>query len=132
MNELTAGRKLDTIIAVNVMGWTDARRCLARWDFLGTDPLTEEKDQSIPLYSIDIAAAWQVAEWLRRQWSGDFTLQCFDYFDQGRKWRCKDADDNFARHVGPLADTAPLAICLAALQYVPPEPNIRAFYLSSP
>lgn len=139
---MTASRELDAEIAEKVMGWmwvehspkqqalpgfTSVVRFLAdpKWvKGLGSDPswfivpadmttpVAEDVDAGIPHYSTDIAAAWQVVEKMRERglnvsitadygWRAPW--ECCMYLPGAREqWPCADAD------------TAPMAICLAA------------------
>jgi len=64
---------------------------------------------AVPPYSTDIAAAWDVVEKLK----GDegVALNSGDFPDYGEGWHCM-----FDYPHSAYADTAPLAICLAALK----------------
>lgn len=117
-----AGRELDALVAERVMGWMSvglrARYGMLAADWRGHDPLSRvgpEFECAVPHYSTDIAAAWQVVEkvqasghrvCLYRQWNGQYHCVFGTAFAP-----------NFPgeRH----ADTAPLAICLAALAVDP-------------
>ena len=121
MSELKAGRELDALVAEKVMGrvWAVAPmtapiKVLIEPQFK-TGDWQELKGGEIasfgnlPLYSTDIAAAWEVVEKLR----GDrITVGVTAY----------DRDVECEIHIGGLhtvrAETAPLAICRAALKAV--------------
>lgn len=115
---MEAGRELDALVAEKVMGWEPGpggihlfppkdepnRKRFTRWN--GEARVTE-----IPHYSTDIAAAWEVVEKLGHK---------FQMFLNTRgKWTEADFvhwPDNLKGYVAASADTAPLAICLAALK----------------
>jgi hypothetical protein len=117
---MTAGPELDALIAEQVMGWT--KREL-------TDPITGPewywcgpKGQLHHVLawrpSTDIRCAWKVVEQLRGQ-------HCCTklYSDHNYIWECTMSTRFDDPHTGkpPVfgqADTAPLAICLAALKTV--------------
>lgn len=121
MNAPVAGRKLDALIAERVMGWDrdgdrlwppDTRR--SKWKY----------GISVPPYSTSIADAWPVVEKLKERHSVELiggpndeggcehwscTIKSYGYRSfQDQKWRGE-------------ADTAPLAICIAALRAVDAE-----------
>jgi hypothetical protein len=125
VSELEAGRELDVLIAVKVMGWHDINGNAATTGGLLND---KREWKSLPDYSTDIAAAWAVVEYLKkRNWSWTFS-------------HCAAAprteqDINEGHHHGTsagvrrdhygtrpfywiYAETMPLAICRAALKAV--------------
>lgn len=120
---MKAGRELDALVAEKVMGmgkppYGDASNCPT----CGYDGLWSEEIQP---YSTDIAAAWMVVEHLKntlngKEWTGEFNL-----FFNGEKYECWWS---FSRRTNEglyetskdesIAETAPLAICLAALKTI--------------
>lgn len=94
------GRELDALVAEKVMGWTEV--CGYEGEYKGYWKI-------LPKYSTDIAAAWAVVE-----------LPLFDGWAIGRnasgKWEVFNPWEN--NFVVSVADTAPHAICLAALKAV--------------
>lgn len=81
--------------------------------------------EDLPNYSTDISAAWQVVEKLKdtldgNKWTGEFNL-----FYNGQDYECwwsfsRQTEDGLyetSKEAG-VADTAPLAICLASLKAV--------------
>lgn len=131
---MQASRELDALVAEKVMGYT-LRFAAKAWtdaDWMGSDTPTETNvmaiyapfeqfprsgafDKSIPHYSTDIAAAWEVVEKLyeRGLCVGVSTLhewktkcECSVYYADMAQRMVANAD----------ADTAPHAICLAALK----------------
>lgn len=114
---MEAGRELDALVAEKVMGWT--KRISA--DHTGSeikvlrnmgiiyawkDAERKERGLDVPAYSTDIAAAWQVAEMMRGL---DFRL------NKDGDWVC--CFGGTVAFCGE-SDTAPHAICLAALKAV--------------
>lgn len=98
------GRELDSLIAEKVMGLGPG------WAKSGDNEVSNAK---LPLYSTDMAAAWEVAEKLKLSvikatvgwWSGEISSPVFapdDVVDE--------------RLHGVTASTAPFAICMAALE----------------
>ena len=73
-------------------------------EWLVDDWYDPDANREVPRYSTDIAAAWEVVGWLRERF-GQFQLVA------GVEWHC------WAEHMDPWGsgDTAPLAICRAAL-----------------
>lgn len=111
--ELKAGRELDALIAEKVMGLT-----VEWWNgevySITVEEGHERSSSHVLPYSDNIAAAWEVVEKLdnrnvvaKEMGVLRFTINRYD-------------DGYTARFfsVGATADTAPLAICLAALQAV--------------
>lgn len=125
MAEPEAGRALDAQIAEQVMGWThepdtDAYFVLADW------LASEGKWRTLPHFSTDMAAAWQVVEHLQSGPEGwKYTLhlvahpygRTYAYFGLDRP---DDADYAEGHHRyndddQRIAHATPLAICRAAL-----------------
>lgn len=109
------GKELDALIAENVMGLP-----VLDYNNYGTITVSYENDENrqavwvdLPKYSTDITAAWEVAEKLaekgfyyeiQQAWSQENTKRCRVYLNDGE-----------ARYIA-IGDTAPHAICLAALK----------------
>ena len=105
MTERVAGRELDAEVAEKVM-WADL------------DLTDYHIERAVPdCYSTSIAAAWQVVEKMKL----DSPMVRYDaYRDDDRpRWTCA------INGVRGDANTAPLAICLAALKAVENAPNPR-------
>jgi len=108
--DLPAGREIDSLVAEKIMGWKPDRDELWRWD----DGSGSGRPIECPRFSEDIAAAWTVVEKLGED---GFLL----YRVSNRPiWR---AQFNLAEAVFDWpgyadAETAPLAICRAALSAV--------------
>ena len=116
IDEMPAGREMDVLVA-ELMGWTNLYNRFG--NEMGYRPLATHSS-FIPDYSADIAAAWEVIEKLHA--AGRF--MCLDAlgFD-GEKWRCFFAWTQIEKQQYPWigeADTAPLAVCRAALKAVTP------------
>lgn len=123
-NSFEPGRELDALVAEKVMGNTLAPGPGAMGIVVN---ITELK--RIPPYSTDIAAAWEVVEkigegfTLGRSWEkwvctsvpGDM-WGC--YIDEPGRYEMLNDGDYFE-----WADTAPHAICLAALKAIGHEPR---------
>lgn len=96
---MKAGRELDSLIHEKVFGQDPRQEPYQRPDGAMVYPF-------VPEYSTDIAAAWQVVEKLTE---GEFHLsRCY-----GGGWECELG----APYIS-FGETAPLAICLAALEAV--------------
>lgn len=115
---IAAGRELDALVALHVMGWHHAGSS----DRYPVD----DKGQSqlyLPDYSTDIGAAWAVAEAISKAFQcGVSALVRFHAADHVR-YRCSLSGGVVAypteqRTLWVDAPTAPLAICLAALRAV--------------
>jgi Phage ABA sandwich domain len=98
--ELIAGREFDALIAEKVMGWPG--------DGLSASPTYRE--QNMPHFSTDIAAAWQIIERAR-----EFDLW---FNPDQRHWGCYLAFPSGFARVDADNPSAPLAICRAALAAV--------------
>jgi hypothetical protein len=101
IDELVAGRELDARVAEKVMGWEPR----------GPHPIhgtpvfaTGRNDTFAPHFSTDIAAAWQAAEKLK-----------------AASWRFRVWQD-YKDALMVDAETAPLAICRAALKALEVQP----------
>ena len=120
MSELKAGAELDAMVAEKVMGWTwhivrihASTNTMTAWVRPGHHvPKTIDpgNNWNAPLpYSTDIAAAWEVVEKMYKDhklgmWM-DVTVP-------------ESGIDAYFGDFKGAADTAPLAICLAALKAV--------------
>ncbi len=92
IREMKAGRELDALVAEKVMG----QYFRNEWYKLYND--------TIPCYSTDISAAWKVVEKIKKEFVGiSDPLNC-------NIWEC-----SFTFKTSALGETAPLAICRAAL-----------------
>ena len=105
---ITAGRELDALVAEKVMG---ADIELHRYDDYDTDYVFKSPGHPkclVPRFSTDIAAAWEVVVKLKMAVESDGSL-----------WRAGTklpGHGNLYWDETEEADTAPLAICLAALK----------------
>ena len=132
---MKAGRELDALIAEKVMGLTrhdesyvaEGVGKVLRFVWRdGCGDCVYSGDMFLPHYSTNIADAWEVVEKLGR-WRGfDFMLvmpdpeQTFHLHTYEAGWY-EATNDGPERRVVSDADTAPLAICLAALKAVSQE-----------
>ena len=109
---MTEDRELDAKVAT-LMGWTDIR---IMGGTLAGHPPDKNGWWPVLYYSINIAAAWTVVEWLRAQKgstlftvtisaSDNYRCEITCFIDGGPDWK-----------ICETADTAPRAICLAALK----------------
>lgn len=124
---MIAGRELDVLVAEKVFKWHNIQSLamlmddgLMGWDMCGNYPDSPpyEASHRIPRYSTSIAAAWEVMEKLAKD---GLVLS----LERGDKWRSafrKNLPSYFEQMEYVVADTAPLAICLAALKAVSYEP----------
>lgn len=133
VDNMPAGREMDALVAEKVMGWTDIQwqtfpgengeevKAFAR----GVSPIGDLR-VIVPNYSTDITAAWEAAEKIPLKYTEGYVsvtrtaagnpqylydcVACNRIYDSGG-W----AEPERFSVVGH-ADTAPLAICRAALK----------------
>lgn len=109
-------REIDALVADKIMGWreeTDKNRSK-----MGKPPMTDDEwvdmiDDSMNYFSSDIRAAWKVVEKiLDKQKRQGVVNICFDHdFGWGALLVMTDEKMEWVH-----AETAPMAICLAALK----------------
>lgn len=105
-------RSIDALVAEHVMGWENVqafpiKKPGADWfGYRGKQPA-----ELIPSYSTDIKAAWEVVDWFL-SYQMQFTL---DFDDEWYVDLICSTDDG-ERGIEIYAETAPMAICLAALK----------------
>lgn len=103
-------RKIDALVAEKVMGWRPPSEDVADlWERskVWYSPETASAEH-LPDYSSDIADAWEVVEKLESEDPGYFNLSV----TTPPGWYVTFVDPDSCAY----ADTAPLAICLAALK----------------
>lgn len=103
-------RKIDALVSQHIMNKVAYQSPLGPW--WENEPDEEEPAHPLPRYSLDIAAAWQVVEKMRERPVYVVVEPHPDY------WRAVVYDENWYFVVSEHADTAPFAICLAALRAV--------------
>jgi hypothetical protein len=107
---MPAGREMDALIAKNIFEWTIVKTKRNNWFELQSGLWKPDDGATdFPHYSTDIAAAWQVIEKMRGEESGMrvYRIESMSYWQFG-----------FRGAPWAEADTAPLAICRAALKTV--------------
>lgn len=130
-------RELDALAAEHVLGWTPHPTLSHEWwrlpetkatniRILGTEDGPWDRITP-PHFTTDIADAWQLVEKMMQRHTQDFH---FGYqMCDGAKWHFgfQDKVMGFFGNCSATADTAPLAITLAALKAVgidpPPQPE---------
>jgi hypothetical protein len=118
---LPAGRELDAVVAEAVMGWTITNRRdswgnrIVEGPFDGCDCGSHCVADTIPEYSTSIGAAWEVVGKLDLLGSRG-PLGGLALLKSGDLWELQDE----AHITYTQAETAPLAICRAALKAVAP------------
>ena len=120
IDTMEAGREMDALVAERVMGWRHPDTSGHNADqMLPPDWVAWNDIRSVPPFSTDIAAAWQVLE----KFLPHVRVECHkdsDYTD-GTGWHADIwADSGHGCSEG--ASTAPVAICRAALKAVEPTP----------
>jgi len=109
---MKAGRELDALVAEKVMGMLKYIQ--------GDITIFENeeylwRDWEVPYFSDDIAAAWQVVEKMREKYVINIEIDCENTWVE--LWR-DSTDEPYKQVADEYGDTAPLAICLAALRAV--------------
>ena len=119
--DLPAGRALDALVAEKVMDDPVDRQIV---DQHGFEIILCRSRLVLPRFSTDIAAAWTVIERLCPDHDGEFHLERNVDGHQGTGWEAHFGyhTGNSCRNVYANADTAPLAICRAALRAVEGKP----------
>ena len=120
------GRELDGLVAENVMGWRECKIGIER-DIKGRAGFGLERPGqfrlSFPEYSTNISDAWLVVEKL----AGDghaLALQAPGSTDMNEayreftRWTADFGTNNISGYTEANGDTAPHAICMAALKIV--------------
>ena len=101
IDAMPAGREMDALVAKQVMDWP----CFVSED---GNAILEHSDDPCPKFSTDIAAAWAVADMLH-----------FSIISQHPiGWLVDTRSNTRLPFVEVYANTAPLAICRAALKAV--------------
>lgn len=116
--ELKAGRELDALVEQELFGnnlvWINEQPYTRQYvDQRRIDSIGMCADGNVPRYSTDIKAAWEVVEKLKLLERFSLTLQQLS--PTNTAWTLSDLRDG-----EPIAwsETAPHAICLAALKAV--------------
>jgi hypothetical protein len=133
IDALPAGQKLNALIAEHIFGWRwypngDGMRFFRSPNVFSYGGYWSERDaeptymSDLPAYSIDIAAAMQVVEWLRTREQGEAEPDFWRLIDCGKEgWRVEvlwDHHDGEIPSASACAETLPLAICRAILKLV--------------
>jgi hypothetical protein len=119
---MSAGREMDALIAEKVINLIICESPFKQPGYQGVilngSPYYNADGhghyRSVPFYSTDIAAAWEVVEELNKT-----RLTYVEFIDAkipGTAWRVVLFDQGEGKTIVSLADTAPLAICRAALK----------------
>ena len=109
IDEIAASRDTDALIAKNVMGWKSITKRRTGDDYTGYNP--GGVIDYVPHYSTGIEAAWEVVEKMRER----YTFCELSLASHADKMITFNINHYSADYTG-LADTAPLAICRAALK----------------
>ena len=114
---MNAGRELDALVAEHVMGWSLNSNNFGHvprgWPPEMTPLDTNYDPVDVPAYSTDIAAAWEVVEKMNAE---DIRLELYSPYGDPH-WACQFWMEG-ELVAGAGVDTAPHAICLAALKAV--------------
>lgn len=106
-------REIDALIATEIMGWRLVLNSSGEQVGVCCPPYWFPV--SPPKYSSDISAAWEVVEKMALIGFEDFNLDT-SYVPGGWKWTCYFFDSLGKDAESRRRDTAPLAICIAALK----------------
>ena len=124
MSKMKAGKEVDTLVAEKLMGWHSAHNEAYPLQWTTPTGLVTWEHTSYGAFkpSSDIATAWELLEKMRLKYGHVVVAwHPFDAIPDGEggdyavysHWSC------YIEEVGEAtADTAPLAICLAALKSV--------------
>jgi hypothetical protein len=106
------GRKLDILVAQNVMGWKYEPKYVHNWSRPDDRGLYQRCDESdIPKYSTDMGKAWEIVEHLK---NSKTPFRMMENLTSDPKFPCwAAAFDNYAAEDDAIS--APHALCLAAL-----------------
>lgn len=122
IDEMQAGREMDALIAEKIFGLK------VEWEieYLGeqipsSKQLADKYDENgiLPLYSTDIAAAWEVVEGVREKFNLLMNVHPYSLVAANGGYRVSVNDLHIELDY-TTADTAPLAICRAALKALSP------------
>lgn len=111
---MKAGRELDALVAKHVMHLLDVDKQHGQWMFDGGIRLP------VPNYTTSIGYAWDVVERMRKWHDRGLIFKAYPVgfrFDYSAVFQARDSEQWSAN-----AETAPLAICLAALKAVGVDP----------
>ena len=113
---MNAGRELDALVAVKALGWEwiDA---MEMW-YDTSDSHTMLTSDELPEFSTDIAAAWHVVEHLDRTRNTWIDRLQKEGMEGWGLILASGTGYSVTHHQVHLAETVPLAICLAALKAV--------------
>ena len=111
IDTMPAGRELDALVAEKVV-----KRDIHVYE-CPASPFSRKNGRCccVPHYSTYIAAAWEVVEKLR---ADGYRFRGVEEHDEDPGWRCLVGKPSFYPSYEAHADTAPLAICPAALKAV--------------
>ena len=103
IRNMPAGREMDELIAHKIMGYIDGKKThqTAKGYWWSTT--------HIPNYSSGISSSWEVVD--------EFYSMTLDKYSNGAEWICYIVGERDGKNTdgNSTADTAPLAICRAAL-----------------
>lgn len=108
-------RERDALVAEKVMGFTvtdwPTGKSFPVTSAIAAGVLSERQESRIPHYTTQIAAAWEVVEKLRRE-----KMLVTVVSDEDGGWNAEMWDYNNRQSGEVFAESAPEAICLAALR----------------
>lgn len=121
--DMQAGAEMDALISSKIFE-VMAFRATGNWEHENESDYLDEGEAyyfgeyqetiRLPKYSTDIAAAWEIVEKLKA--AGKWLSISTSFIGTDEKWCCEYSENNIQSEVDfVLAETAPLAICRAAL-----------------
>lgn len=133
-------QEVDRKVAIEVMGWRELteqeRDIIFRLAKTYLYWMTENNNldnflvapdgsfMSIQPYSTDIGTAWKIVELLGR--SNSWAIGWHSVYKQGEGWFVEDnGETRFLSLSGDACESAPLAICKAALKAKKERPNVQ-------
>lgn len=134
-SKMNAGPDLDALIAEKIFGWSEIQsvKAIHGNQYQGYDPNDVPSQftgyrpkRVVPQYSTDIAAAWKVVEKLNLFEEYSLSKSIVGQFPgENGKWKIETYELDSMGSLGEMshftfaeAETAPLAICLAALKAI--------------
>ena len=113
---MKAGRELDALVAEKVFGQKLFRGAVVYGNWSPQDDGYDGYVCDVPRYSTDIAAAWKVVEQLETGTDDDLPMLIHLFQDCDRWKCCVHLQYDHILMATAWEDTAPLAICIAALK----------------
>lgn len=120
IDAMPAGREMDALVAEYVMGSPCPPMPVDGPDWGSQASQVEIWHENLPHYSTDIAAAWQVVKKFNNKLTiqGPNSIDLNEGFSYPDYWEIGFHEKSWSNKFRGVAETAPLAICRAALKAV--------------